>query len=77
MCVKQSAILLILISIFICPFKCQFLIDQRFKEQQKILPPPNPFFNTFYDKSYYLTGAQKPVYHVIFILNFFLILISW
>jgi len=44
--------------------QADFLIDQRFKEENKIRPPANPFFNTFYDKSYYLTGAQRPVYNV-------------
>ena len=49
-----------------------FLIDQRFKEQNKIKPPPNPFFNTFYDKSYYLTGSQRPIYHVCRLISFYL-----
>ena len=44
--------------------KADFLIDQRFKEENRIHPPVDPFFNTFYDKSYYLYGSQRPVYHV-------------
>jgi hypothetical protein len=42
----------------------EFMIDQRLREQNRLYPPPDPFFNTFYDKSYYLYGSQKPVYHV-------------
>ena len=44
--------------------KSDFLIDQRYKEKEKQNAPQNPFFNTFYDKSYYGTGAQRPVYNV-------------
>jgi hypothetical protein len=44
--------------------KADFLIDQRLKEQNRLHPPADPFFNTFYDKSYYLHGALRPVYHV-------------
>ena len=43
-----------------------FYIDQRFREEikNKFRPPPNPFFDTYYDKSYYQTGAQRPIYNV-------------
>ena len=41
-----------------------FVIDQRLREQQKIYPPLNPFFHSFYDKSYYYQGIQRPIYHV-------------
>jgi TATA-binding protein-associated factor Taf7 len=44
--------------------KCDFLIDQRMREEQRIRPPNDPFFNTFYDKSYYYSGIQRPIYHV-------------
>ncbi len=57
-----------LLSMWISWTQCDFIIDQRFKEEHKLRPPPNPFFNTFYDKSYYLLGSQRPVYHVMFLL---------
>ena len=48
--------------------KCDFLIDQRLKEEIRQRPPQSPFFNTLYDKSFYYGGPQRPVYNVIFIL---------
>lgn len=41
-----------------------FLIDQRFRDRNRIEPPPDQFYKTFYDKSYYLQGLQRPVYQV-------------
>lgn len=69
-CKLTSLVLFVVLLHLSIRVEADFLIDQRFKEENKIRPPPNPFFNTFYDKSYYLTGAQRPVYNVnIFELN--------
>lgn len=57
--------LLALLYIFVSNVNSEVLIDQRLRDQQRLKPPPSPFFNTFYDKSYYIPGQQKPVYHVI------------
>ncbi len=48
-----------------CLVKCDFLIDQRLKEELRQRPPPSPFLNTLYDKSFYYGGPQRPVYNVI------------
>lgn len=42
-----------------------FLIDQRYRDKNRLQPPEDQFFKTFYDKSYYIPGSQKPVYNVI------------
>lgn len=44
----------------------EFLIDQRYRDKNRIDPPPDPFFKTLYDKSYNMQGAQKPIYNVMF-----------
>jgi hypothetical protein len=69
-CKLTSLVLVVNLLYLSIPVEADFLIDQRFKEENKIRPPPNPFFNTFYDKSYYLTGAQRPVYNVIYWIKF-------
>jgi hypothetical protein len=46
-----------------------FLLEQKLREENRMRPPLNPFFNTFYDKSYYYQGIQQPVYHVKFTMN--------
>ena len=63
-------------SVWLDGSEADFIIDQRFKEEHKLRPPPNPFFNTFYDKSYYLLGSQRPVYHVSFCLPFVFFFLS-
>ena len=58
-------IFICLLLIALCNYaSADFMIDQRYREHHKIYPPLDPFFNTFYDKSYYYTGIQRPVYHV-------------
>ena len=56
----------LLANVFYIRCQSDFVIDQRFREENKnkFRPPPNPFFDTFYDKSYYQTGAQRPIYNV-------------
>lgn len=60
-----------LMSIFLVLMSCMqlaradYLIDQRYRDKNRIHPPPDQFYKTFYDKSYYLPGSQKPVYNVI------------
>lgn len=49
--------------------KCDFLIDQRLKEEIRQRPPPSPFLNTLYDKSFYYNGPQRPIYNVDFSLT--------
>lgn len=58
-----QAVILVLLGWFeIC--ECQFLIDQRYRDKNRIDPPADQFFKTFYDKSYYIPGSQKPIYQV-------------
>jgi hypothetical protein len=67
--IENSALIkcILFISLFALPslIDADFLIDQRLKEQNRLHPPADPFFQTFYDKSYYLYGSLRPVYHVI------------
>ena len=65
----------ILVNVLYVTNQNDFVIDQRFREENKnkFRPPPNPFFDTFYDKSYYQTGAQRPIYNVIIFVNFWLV----
>ena len=40
------------------------LLESKLREELKQRPPPSPFFDTGFDKSYYFNGAQRPVYNV-------------
>jgi len=43
---------------------CDLLLESKLREELKQRPPPSPFFDTGFDKSYYFNGAQRPVYNV-------------
>lgn len=44
--------------------QCDLLLESKLREELKQRPPPSPFFDTGFDKSYYFNGAQRPVYKV-------------
>lgn len=56
--------LIISLGILTSSINCNFLLDQRIRDKLRPELPPDPFINSFYDKSYYLTGSLRPVYTV-------------
>lgn len=70
MLIKNSRILsfiqyALLIILFInIGIDCDLLLESKLREELKQRPPPSPFFDTGFDKSYYFNGAQRPVYDV-------------
>ncbi|RNA09672.1 neuroligin- X-linked-like, partial [Brachionus plicatilis] len=55
---------ILIFSVFSSLINCDFLLDQRLRDKLRPELPPDPFINSFYDKSYYLTGSLRPIYNV-------------
>ena len=65
--IKMNVFLNIVLIILItknCIINSDLLLESKLREELKQRPPPSPFFDTGFDKSYYFNGAQRPVYNV-------------
>lgn len=56
--------LIIIVLTKISVINSDLLLESKLREELKQRPPPSPFFDTGFDKSYYFNGAQRPVYNV-------------